>query len=642
MKGARIEVCGIAGIMDYSGIGALRGTVSDMASALAHRGPDDQGFFWRDGAPSVALAHRRLRVIDLSEAGKQPMTNEDGSVWLVFNGEIYNYKALKEDLEKKGHKFRSSTDSEVILHQYEELGTECTGTFQGMFAFALWDSRKERLMLARDRLGVKPLVYMWNGARLSFASEIKALLSDKSIRRELDPEALELFFTFNFIPAPWTIYKSIRKLPQASVLLLQNGKVDIFRYWEMPRNTVPAEASELEGELRELVADATRSRMYSDVPIGAFLSGGIDSSIVVANMATQSSRRIKTFFIGYEEDRLFDEASYARDVAHMYDTEHHELRLSVKEGIRIVPEVLDFFDEPFADSSAIPTFLVSRLTRKFVTVALSGDGGDEIFGGYRRYWAGVMIGWYLTLPAHFRKKIVRSLIRKLPDSKGNRILEGFRRAKIFVDGAEGDPSERHLRWMAYFPEKDRGDLLDPELANRMPGKTGLDIIRSLYTRVSGDEINRMLYTDVNLLLPYDMLTKVDWMSMYHALEIRSPFLDYRISELLFSVRGRMKVHGLTLKHILRKTFADQLPASVKKRSKQGFEVPVGEWLKRSKTFQDLFWDTVGTLNGSGVLRRSKIETLFQEHTGNRRDNSHKLWAIMVFLHWYRKAGLPPL
>jgi asparagine synthase (glutamine-hydrolysing) len=565
------------------------------------------------------------------------MCNEDESIWIVFNGEIYNFREWAKWLEKRGHIFKSRTDTEVILHLYEEKGVEFLKCLNGMFAFALWDDKKRQLLLARDRMGVKPLVYAENGGQIIFASEMKSILKHPSITREIDPIALKLYFSFNFIPAPWTIYKGIRKLPHSQYLIFNSNGLKLERFWN-PLETKWANLNEEEAseELRSLVMDATGIRLISDVPLGAFLSGGIDSGIVVAAMARHMEKPVKTYFIKYGNDPLFDETKYARAVAEMYGTDHHEIEVTPRMTLEILPEVISFFDEPFADSSALPTHVVSHMTRKHVTVALSGDGGDEMFAGYRRYLGEVFIDYYLLLPAGIRKKIIQPLISSLPESKNHQILEYLRRIKIFVRGAEEDSAKRHYSWLAYFPDSDREQLL-MDHGHEEDENHGEKLIERLYGLYPGsDSINRMLFADQQNLLIYDMLNKVDWMSMKNSLEVRSPFLDYRINELSMRIPGNLKIKGSKLKYILKKAFKEWLPKELLKRPKQGFEIPIGGWFRESESFRKLFWDTVSSrpLKHQGLFRESKIRTLYEEHLQNKRDNSHKLWAIMVFQNWY--------
>lgn len=628
-------MCGICGEIGLGGRSLLgEDRRRRMLDTLIHRGPDDSGH-WSDG--TVWLGHRRLSIIDLSDRGRQPMTSEDRSVVVVFNGEIYNFLELRAWLEERGHRFHSRTDTEVIIHLYEELGEGFLSRLNGMFAIGLWDVKQRKLLLARDRLGVKPLLYCPLDQRLVFASEIKALLAHPEVSRRIDPEGLELYFTFNFIPAPWTIYQGIRKLEPGHYAVYGSEGLRIERYWELsPDQSLIRDEGEAIHELRETMSRATRDRLVSDVPLGAFLSGGFDSSVVVANMAMNSADPVKTYFISYGDDPLFNESEYARAVASRYGTDHHEIELSPTEGLDCLPDVVSFFDEPFADSSALPTYLVSRATRNDVTVAMSGDGGDEIFGGYRRYLGEEFVRYYFWIPSLLRERLFRPLTARLPDSKGNCWLEYLRRLKIFVDGAGSSPDARHCSWVSYFPELDRRAVIEEQTSARFQG-LGQKLISDLYRRWPGDRVNRMLYADVKNLLTGDMLNKVDWMSMKHSLEVRSPLLDYRIAELAFRMPGSYKVRGRGLKRIFKKAFSEDLPRQLLGRPKQGFEIPIGEWLKRDRKLQDLFWEVVRFpgVEAQKLFRINRIEDLFCEHAENRRDNSHKLWAVFVFQWWWQ-------
>jgi len=632
-------MCGIFGTIDF----AKRPWIppQDFHKVLSHRGPDAFGIEFFNNGPNVILAHNRLSIIDLSSCGKQPMPNEDSTVWITFNGEIYNYEPLREELINKGHVFRSTTDTEVIVHLYEDEGIDCLQKLNGMFAFGIWDKNLERLFLARDRLGVKPLVYFADKERCIFGSEIKALQIHPAFTRELDWEALELYFTFNFIPAPWTIFKKIRKLLPGHYLIFDRNQMEMVKYWEInDKLAIIEDVEEAAEKVREVISDATKIRLFSDVPLGAFLSGGIDSSIVVANMARNSSQRIKTYLLGYEEDKLFDETPYARAVAEMYGTDHHEIRISQKDILKVIPDVLSFFDEPFADSSALPTYIVSREIRKHVTVAMSGDGGDEIFGGYRRYLGEHYLKYYMSIPGLLRKGIINPLLELLPDSKGNKYLELIRRLKIFARGASDNKTDRHYAWMALFPDDDRMRVLSKEVLQVFKDR-GRKCIANLMPGNEYDEINRSLLTDFRFLLPYDMLNKVDWMSMKNSLEVRSPLLDYRVAELAFHLPGNFKVKPTRLKFILKYAFRDWLPKSLWNRPKQGFEIPIGEWFKREQSLQDMFWQMVSSKNE--IFDIEAVKFVFDEHQRSRRDNSHKLWAIFVFCWWLDGSyGVDPL
>ncbi|MFH1481241.1 MAG: asparagine synthase (glutamine-hydrolyzing), partial [Pseudomonadota bacterium] len=539
-------MCGICGKLDFHSKGITEGLLKKMCRSFSYRGPDDEGVLVDLPA---GLGHRRLSIIDLSPAGHQPMCNEDGTVWLVFNGEIYDFKKLRQALMSRGHRLKSHTDCETIIHLYEDEGIQCLRHLNGMFAFALWDNRKQKLWLVRDRLGVKPLVYWWDGQRLIFASEIKAILCDPDVSRDLDFEALDLYLTLNYIPAPWTIFKNIRKLDPGTYLLAEKGHIAVERYWEIPRGHAwadgpserwPQNTEEQKRQLRILLEEAVKRRLIADVPLGAFLSGGVDSSIIVSLMALNSSRPVKTFSIGYKDLPAFDETAYARQVSRQYNTEHNEFKLSHRDLLEVFPTVLENMDEPFADSSAIPTFIVSRETRNHVTVALSGDGGDELFAGYRMYLGEYWARYYSKIPSHLRNGLIRPIVSALPDARDKPGLEFVRRMKKFVRGMSLSFPERFCRWREIFPLSMRQSIL-----KRPPGEDFyLHHIQGLLEkekdRFPDDPINLMLFLDLKGLLPGDMLTKVDQMSMLNSLEVRVPFLDYTLVESVFRLAGDMK------------------------------------------------------------------------------------------------------
>jgi asparagine synthase (glutamine-hydrolysing) len=628
-------MCGICGKISFNGESISPELIRSMCAAIARRGPDDMGIFLSEDNGSgvqAGLGHQRLSIIDLSPAAHQPMSNEDGTIWLAYNGEIYNYKNLRRELEGKGHCFRSDSDTEVVIHLYEEEGLEAVKRFNGMFAFALWDERRGRLWLCRDRVGIKPLVYAWDGAALRFASEIKAVLADPGVERELDRDALMLYLAFNYVPAPLTMFKGIRKLEPGCSLVLEGGRLAISRYWSPP----PPDNTESEiaaGGFRPHLIDALSRAvggcMIADVPLGAFLSGGIDSGIVVALMARQSQRPVQTFTIGFEGDPLFDERAPARRVAEMYGTDHHEFNISQRDMLDVLPEVLASFDEPFADSSAIPTFLVSREIRKHVTVALSGDGGDELFAGYRSYLGEYWREKYLMIPALLRESILESLVESVADSRETRFGELSRRAKKFIRGSRGPFEERMLALKQVIPASVRQRLLagaadDPALI----------WVRELINRSSGDTISRMLYTDLVDSLPGDMLAKVDWMSMRNSLEVRVPMLDHQVVEIACRVPGRRKLrHGIT-KSILKETFKDLLPPGHTRRPKSGFEIPISRWLREDlRPLVDRYLSET-RIRDQGLFDFSVIRGLIESHRHRKTDTSWMLWNLIVFQHWY--------
>jgi len=634
-------MCGICGKISLKNETISSDLIFRMMSSLAHRGPDDEGFFVKNVGTNggshitVGLGHKRLSIIDISPDGRQPLTNEDESLWLIFNGEIYNHPTLRQELMARGHRFRSQTDSEVILHLYEEKGIDGLQDFNGMFAFALWDEAKHRLYLCRDRLGIKPMVYFQDGDSLVFASEIQALLEDKSIPRELDWQALRLYLAFNYVPAPLTIYQGISKLLPGHYLLWEKGSVSTHQYWDIPSSDQPNSPDDFHQHsqrLRQTLEDAVKLRMIADVPLGAFLSGGVDSSIIVALMARNSASKVKTFNISYPDLPVYDESSYAREVAKMYNTDHHEIRLNSNEMLEVIPEALSSLGEPFGDSSILPTLMVSRETRKDVTVALAGDGGDELFAGYRLYLGETIYKYYEYLPQWFRRYGLESWIPHLPDSRNIKWLEYARRIKKFIRGARGDLIHRLFLWREVFSNQLITALMngDPKPHESESGESWL---RAL-DRWSGDDLNRLLYVEVKDSLSCDMLTKVDLMSMKEALEVRVPLLDHRVVELAFQMPGSMKLRGLKRKYILLETFKDLLPPSLLHRPKQGFEVPISAWLKKDLNHMLEEYLSPQLLKDQGIFNPEVVDGLKREHKQNRRDTSWLLWNLIVFQNWY--------
>ena len=632
-------MCGICGKLHNSPGKIDAELIWKMVRVMGYRGPDDEGIFLSSDL-KLGLGHKRLSIIDLSEAGRQPISNEDKTVWMVFNGEVYNFQSLREELQEKGHVFASKTDSEVIVHLYEEEGVRCLERLNGMFAFGLWDDRTNRLFLCRDRIGIKPLVYYWDGACLVFASEIKAILADEQVKKELDWAALGLYLTLNSIPAPWTIFKNIKKLEPGCYLIAENGKIKINRYWDIkPLVEIKGGGESFSNQrqrLYELVNESVRQRLISDVSIGAFLSGGVDSSIIVGLMARNMDRPVKTFSIGYKDIPLYDETDYAREVAEFNRTDHHELKITTKDVLETFPTVLDNLDEPFADSSAIPTYVVSRETRRNVTVALSGDGADELFAGYRVYQGEYWARYYHLFPEIVRNRIIRPAFALLPDSRESISLEYLRRAKKFIDGADGSLQKRVCAWREVFSEDARRLILREEVLKRVPLGMAQEIITDRLSRFNGDTINKMLYLDVTESLPNDMLNKVDRMSMRNSLEVRVPFLDHKVVEFAFSIEGRDKLRGRKGKYILLEAFKSILPPKIHSRPKWGFEIPIGSWLKRDLRFLIDEYLSEESIKRQGIFEYDYVHGLVESHLNNRTDTSWHLWNLIVFGHWYRK------
>jgi len=631
-------MCGICGKINLKGQEIPLELITKMTDALGHRGPDDRGIYQTNIPYSVSLGHRRLSIVDLSPAGKQPMANEDKSIWLSFNGEIYGFLKLRQEMESKGHRFSSQTDSEVILHLYEEEGIQCLEKLNGMFAFCLWDSKSQSLYLCRDRAGIKPLVYSWDGQNLAFASEIRSLLCDPAIPTNMDEEALNLYLTFNYIPAPYTIYKSIKKLNPATYLMLKNNEVSLQKYWDVdqPAGAMSSQKMDFEDckkKLYSLMENSVQMQSIADVPLGAFLSGGIDSSIIVGLMSKNTTSKVKTFSIGYQDMPLLDETHYARQVAELHQTDHHEIKLRSTDVLNVFTGLLDWFDEPFADSSAIPTFIVSRETKAHVKVALSGDGGDELFAGYRMYAGEHWYECYRQIPSFLRNGLIAPLVKALPDSRDKKSLEQLRRLKKFILGAADTFEERFFLWNQICPRDLREGLLNTGPVNLDSGK---NMVHQLLNTYSHDPVNQMLYCDFKNSLPNDMLFKVDGMSMKNALEVRVPMLDHQVIEFIFQLEGNLKLKNGKGKYILLETFKNLLPPALLNRPKAGFEVPISLWLKTDLKF--LIDEHLGEakIKRQGIFHYGPVKNLIDDHLRNRRDTSWQLWNLIVFQAWHSK------
>jgi asparagine synthase (glutamine-hydrolysing) len=606
-------MCGICGVVSPNG-GARAARVAAMSATLIHRGPDSFGEL-TDG--EVGLAARRLSIIDL-ETGDQPIANEDGTLHVVQNGEIYNYRELRHELEHAGHRFRTHGDTEVLLHLYEEHGDGFAERLRGMFAVAIWDARRHRLVLARDRFGIKPLYYRALHDELAFASELRALP-----RGEIDFDALEAFLAFNCIPAPLTIFREARKLPAGHLLVWEDGRHRLERFARpAPADQVRDEdEAELVEELRSRVRDSVRAHLVSDVPVGVLLSGGVDSSFLAALAAEESSEPLRTFSIGFEE-RSFDELADARLVAERYGTRHEELVLRPDAAL-LLPALAEAFDEPFADSSALPTYLVSQLAAKDVKVALSGEGGDELFGGYHTYAADLLAERVGGLA-----RLARPLVERLPSS--NRRASFDYRAKRFVKAAHLPPLERHHGWKEIFSSEARA-----ELTGRRAGFDPVDLLRARYLETDGaDELARLQDVDLGVYLVDDLLVKTDRASMAHSLEARVPYLDTVVTNLALALARRHKVRGLSKKVLLRKAAAPLLPRAIIHGRKRGFSIPAAAWLRGE--LEPFARETLsaGVLQRQGFFQPDVVSGLIDEHVAGREDRSRQLWGLLAFTLWY--------
>ncbi len=622
-------MCGIVGI--YNSVDRApvsTNLVKAMTGSLVHRGPDDEGFYVSGG---IGLGHRRLSIIDLA-AGHQPMTNEDESVWVVFNGEIYNFMELQDDLSKKGHVFKTRSDTEVIVHLYEEIGERCFERLRGMFAIAIWDGRYRKLILARDRVGKKPLFYFYDGSRIAFASEMKALLKVPNVSREIDLEAVSDYFSFLYIPAPKSIFKQIRKvLPGHYVVASEKGIRDV-EYWDINfSETLEATEEKWCEKLFETYREAVRLRMISDVPLGAFLSGGVDSSSVVALMAGLTNGPVTTCSIGFEE-KEFNEIDHAREVAFRFETNHHE-QVVRPDAVGVVEKLVWHYDEPFADSSAVPTYYVSKVAREHVTVALSGDGGDENFAGYRRYYFDRRENVIRALlPAVVRQPIFGALASLYPKADwAPRIFRG----KATFQNLARTPIEAYFRSVSAFQSELKAKVLHQDLLSELKGYDSLDVLRCYYQRADTDDpLSRIQYVDIKTYLTDDILVKVDRASMAHSLEVRAPILDHKFMEFAASMPSSLKLRGTNGKYIFKKALQQVLPEAVLRRGKMGFAVPLAQWFR--KDLREMAHSVIFDRNGDRLLDGSTVKRVWQEHQSGLRDRSTELWTLLMFRLWQRR------
>ncbi|MFQ6038008.1 MAG: asparagine synthase (glutamine-hydrolyzing) [Candidatus Aminicenantales bacterium] len=627
-------MCGICGLaFPDSRASDASSSVAAMCETLVHRGPDDHGVH---AEPKAALGTRRLSIIDL-EKGHQPLSNENGTIWVAHNGEVYNFPQLREELASRGHRFRTRTDTETLVHAYEEWGEAFVHRLRGMFAFALWDAGKERLILVRDRIGIKPLYYtLLKDRTLVFGSEMKALLAYPRVPRVLDPRALDLYLTLEYIPAPHSIFKNIFKLPAASLLEYHRGAVKVKTYWEVPHSEPELKEGknhrleDVKEELYERIKEAIRLRLISDVPLGAFLSGGIDSSCIVGMMRELGVSPLRTFSVGFE-DSSYDELTHARRIAEKFQTEHQEFILHPK-ALDLTDRIIRHIDEPFGDFSVFPTYLVSKMARNHVKVILSGDGGDEVFGGYEHYQAQKLARFPVTL---LGQRVLSPVVCALPPSPKKKGL--WNKIQRFCQGLDYPAENRHLRWMMFLSARDKGALYTEDFQKMLDGGAVLPDVppfRDVFEEAEAfDTVNRELCIDLRTYLADDILVKVDRMSMAVSLETRVPLLDHGLVEFVYSLPGTWKLKGLKTKWIFKKTMERLLPKENIYRSKEGFSIPIKHWLRTD--LKDLMLETLSPkrIREDGIFRYEAVQRMIRAHLEARKNFSHQLWALLVYEIW---------
>ncbi len=621
-------MCGIYGIVQFDGASVDPRWMPEMGKAIVHRGPDDEGCFL-DGP--VGIGMRRLSIIDVS-GGHQPISNADGTMWLVCNGEIYNFRELRRELEVLGHRFKTGSDSEVVLHCYAQYGEECIHRLNGMFAFALWDKRQRRLIIARDRLGIKPVYVYRDARRLAFASEAKALLALPGISADLDVSTLDSYLSLGYVSAPQSIFRGIKKLSPASMLVVEDGRVAERRYWRIaPTIDVGRSEQHWKEAVRAQLDRSVRMQMVSDVPIGAFLSGGIDSSTVVGLMARHSDQPIRTYAIGFKggaADDYYNELPYARRVSDLFKTEHHEIMVR-PDIVSLLPQLIWHMDEPMSDTALITTYLVSEFARREVTVILSGVGGDELFGGYRRYLGNHYQGLFERFPAWVQRTAF-AVGKSLPSDRHSPLLNLSRLAKGFLEGASLPFDERYRSYVQVFSPQELGGLL---LATNAQAP---DVIGAAFEHAGGtDSLNRMLAVDAETMLPDDLLMLTDKMSMATSLECRVPLLDHELVQLAASIPEAVKIRGGRLKHVMKEAVVDLLPREILNRKKRGFGTPMGAWLKEDLAPLITGLLSRGAIEKRGLFRSDAVQGLISAHEAKRLDGTDRLLTLLCLEIWSR-------
>ena len=627
-------MCGICGIATPSSSEPVPAALLQaMCRTLVHRGPDDEGIF---AGTRAGLGARRLSIIDLA-GGHQPLSNEDGSIWIAHNGEVYNFPELREELISRGHRFSTRTDTETIVHAYEQWGPDFVQRLRGMFAFALWDEQEQRLLLVRDRLGIKPLYYtLLDDRTLVFGSELKTVLVHPRVKREVEPRALDFFLTLEYIPAPLSIFRNIHKLPAGHWLAYKDGRVEVREYWDIEtaarEEGGPKEKSlpEIMDRLYDLLKESVKLRLVSDVPLGAFLSGGIDSSTIVGLMRELGASPLKTFSIGFEETS-YNELPYARRAAQRFATEHEEFIIEPK-ALDLTEKLIRHLDEPFGDFSIFPTFLVSQMSRPHVKVILSGDGGDEVFGGYEHYQAQKIAS---CRPVRLAGSLLSPFINRLPPRPKKK--GAWNKLQRFLQGFEHGAENRHLRWMMFLSRRDKSGLYSAGFREQMGGIEEVRRVspfREVFEKLPAfDTVTGELYLDLKTYLADDIMVKVDRMSMATSLEAREPLLDHKLVEFVFGLDGRLKLHGLTTKWIFKKTMERLLPRENIYRPKEGFSIPIKHWLRGE--LRELMLDHLSEkrIREAGFINPEPVQKMMAAHLAGRKNYSHQLWALLVFEIW---------
>ncbi len=628
-------MCGICGVIIPNQDRRMdKSVLKRMTDSLKHRGPDDEGFFIND---FVGIGHRRLSIIDLA-GGHQPIYNEDKSKLIVFNGEIYNFQENREFLLKKGHQFRTSSDTEVILHLYEEFGTSCVEKLRGMFAFAIYDIKEKTLFLARDRLGIKPLYYYFYNGKFIFGSEIKAILEYDDVNIDIDIEALSDYLSYLYIPAPKSIFKHVKKLAAGHWLLLKNENLIIQKYWDLQFETNNSlSENEWTEKLQSLLEESIKVRLISEVPLGAFLSGGLDSSLVVSIMAGLKQEPVITNSIGFKE-KEFNEIDYAREVSNLFNTEHHEYFVNPL-NVEILDKLAWFYDEPFADSSALPTYFVSKMTRENVKVALSGDGGDENFAGYRRYYFDYLENELrMKIPSFLKISIIKLLALAYP--KADWLPQIFR-AKTLLTNISLDHAEAYFNSMTHFNYNKKSKLLNPDVLYDLNDYDSFLLFRNHFDNSDDcDDLSRIQYLDIKTYLVDDILTKVDRASMANSLEVRVPLLDHKFMELVAQIPAHFKLRGKTGKYLFKKFAETKLPHQIIHRKKTGFSIPLDSWFRNELkfVFEEEVINTTSPINN--ILNKNYIRELWRNHQNKMNNYGVQLWTILMFEKWYQNFISP--